>query len=137
MSDGIADGHEYFKGRSLTGDNRAFAPPASERQRKPTGAELIAVERQRQIDVEGWTPEHDDEHSLAEIAVAGLSYVSIAASQVRLREGCMLAALPIYWPWSAEWWKPSNDPTRNLVKAGALIAAEIDRLQRAAQQQQR
>jgi hypothetical protein len=34
------------------------------------------------------------------------------------------------WPWDPSWWKPSPDPIRNLVKAGALIAAEIDRLQR-------
>lgn len=34
------------------------------------------------------------------------------------------------WPWHSSWWKPSDDPIRNLVKAGALIAAEIDRLQR-------
>jgi hypothetical protein len=33
------------------------------------------------------------------------------------------------WPWDGEWWKPNyNDPVRNLVKAGALIAAEIDRV---------
>ena len=36
------------------------------------------------------------------------------------------------WPWSDKWWKPSDDPVRNLVKAGALLAAEIDRLQRGA-----
>ena len=35
------------------------------------------------------------------------------------------------WPWGSEYWKPSEDPVRNLVKAGALIAAEIDRLNRA------
>jgi hypothetical protein len=34
------------------------------------------------------------------------------------------------WPWDEKWWKPSTNPIRNLVKAGALIAAEIDRLQR-------
>jgi hypothetical protein len=33
------------------------------------------------------------------------------------------------WPWNDDDWKPSPDPIRNLVKAGALIAAEIDRLQ--------
>jgi hypothetical protein len=38
----------------------------------------------------------------------------------------------IFWPWDQDWWKPSPDPIRNLVKAGALIAAEIDRLQRLA-----
>jgi hypothetical protein len=33
------------------------------------------------------------------------------------------------WPWEQpDWWKPSDNPIRNLEKAGALIAAEIDRL---------
>jgi hypothetical protein len=94
-----------------------------------TGIELMSSERKRQIDVEGWTPEHDADHTLAELALAGLSYVSVAASQVRLRDGCVKERLPVYWPWSDNWWKPSDDPIRNLVKAGALIAAEIDRLQ--------
>lgn len=35
------------------------------------------------------------------------------------------------WPWDADAWKPTQDPIRQLVKAGALIAAEIDRRQRA------
>ena len=34
------------------------------------------------------------------------------------------------WPFEDAAWKPSHDPVKNLVKAGALIAAEIDRLQR-------
>lgn len=35
------------------------------------------------------------------------------------------------WPFSQEWWKPTpDDRIRELAKAGALIAAEIDRLQR-------
>lgn len=95
-----------------------------------TGVELIAEERKRQIDIERWTAQHDDGHTLAQIALAGLSYVSVAASQVRLGEGCLIHKLPVYWPWDDMWWKPSNDPVRNLTKAGALIAAEIDRLQR-------
>lgn len=94
-----------------------------------SGIELIAEERKRQIDVEGWTEAHDDQHTMAEIGLAGLSYVSVAASQVRLRDGCITETLPVYWPWKS-WWKPSPDPIRNLVKAGAFIAAEIDRLQR-------
>lgn len=32
------------------------------------------------------------------------------------------------WPWREESFKPSDDQIRNLTKAGALIAAEIDRL---------
>lgn len=37
--------------------------------------------------------------------------------------------IPDQWPWSADWWKPSEDEFRNLEKAGALIAAEVDRLE--------
>lgn len=44
------------------------------------------------------------------------------------------ASTPRYWPWEPGWWKPGKgnsyaDRVRELVKAGALIAAEIDRLQ--------
>lgn len=97
------------------------------------GAELIAAERKRQIEVEGWSPDHDDEHPDAALVCAALSYGEVAAEQIN----------PHFpgedrpwhtrtdWPWDGGWWKPSDDPIRNLVKAGALIAAEIDRLQRA------
>jgi hypothetical protein len=94
------------------------------------GAELIAVERARQVEDEGWTPEHDDAHKMAQLGLAGLSYVSVAASQVRLRAGCAKENIPTYWPFENSWWKPSDDPIINLVRAGALIAAEIDRIQR-------
>lgn len=89
-----------------------------------TGIELIAEERQRQIEVEGWTSEHDDHHSGGEMARAAAFY-ALAADSPFCRDGFT----PIGWPWSAEWWKPST-PIRDLQKAGALIAAEIDRLQR-------
>ena len=85
-----------------------------------TGIELIAEERQRQITAEGWTPEHDDEHDNEQLAQAAACY----AMPPRLRG-------PLPWPWDADWWKP-GDRIRELTKAGALIAAEIDRLQRAA-----
>jgi hypothetical protein len=35
------------------------------------------------------------------------------------------------WPWAPEWWKPTHG-RRDLVKAGALILAELERLDRAA-----
>ncbi len=89
-----------------------------------TGAELIAAERQRQIEAEGWTPEHDDGHTQGELAAAAQCY--LARHDVRSDWNEMP---PDWWPWNA-WWKPSRDPVRNLVKAGALIAAEIDRLRR-------
>lgn len=89
-----------------------------------TGIELIAEERERQKQIEGWTPEHDDAHEAEEMLQAAICYCGHAASyEMNLSD--------VPWPWAQEWWKPSN-PIRDLTKAGALIAAEIDRLQRAA-----
>lgn len=96
----------------------------------PTGAQMIAAERQRQIDSEGWTAEHDDEHSQGELAGAAVCYIVHALQQEDpYIDDDETWPLP-QWPWGRSWWKPSGDPTRNLTKAGALIAAEIDRIQR-------
>lgn len=105
-----------------------------------SGTELITAERQRQIDAEGWTPEHDDRHDTGELLYAACAYIDWSDAQAKellddadWREGVLRDEEPVphVWPWDASWWKPSEDPIRNLVKAGALIAAEIDRLQRA------
>lgn len=104
-----------------------------------TGTELIADERQRQISQEGWSPEHDDTHENGELTMAAMCYGSVASAEAR---GSSADEWPVEmfngfndslvsWPWEEEAYKPSDDPIRNLVKAGALIAAEIDRLQRA------
>ena len=86
-----------------------------------SGALLIAAERQRQIEAEGWTPEHDDEHGAGEMAAAAACYALNAAGC-----GCEVAR---NWPWDGSWWKPTTS-RRDLVKAGALILAEIERLDR-------
>lgn len=107
------------------------------------GAELIAAERQRQVEAEGWSPEHDDDHTLGELAAAGACY---ALQTTRWRDSTILGAplvRSILWPWHIEWWKPAEYPdppydrdvhrdkdVKDLVRAGALIAAEIDRLLR-------
>jgi hypothetical protein len=93
-----------------------------------TGVELIVAERERQVSQEGWSSEHDDSHDGAELATAAVCYV-LYGHHINGR-------VPDLWPWDAPWWKPSKDAVRNLVKAGALIAAEIDRLQRAANSQE-
>ena len=93
-----------------------------------TGIELIAAERERQITAEGWTPEHDAEHTDGALAEAAICYANTASAQVR--GNCAAKLMDDQWPWMPEWWKPSEDPVRNLVKAAALIAAEIDRIQR-------
>lgn len=85
----------------------------------------VLAERQRQINVEGWTPEHDDAHTQMKMAEAAAVYALEAAGWDTKR------SYP-FWPWAWEWFKPT-DRRRDLVKAGALILAEIERLDRAAQ----
>lgn len=93
------------------------------------GAELIAKERERQILEEGWSPEYDDNHTDMELLKAAESYL-VAVSTPDEEGDENGKPRPAWdWPWYA---KPSEDPIRNLTKAGALIAAEIDRLQRRA-----
>ncbi|HEI8998088.1 TPA: ead/Ea22-like family protein [Citrobacter koseri] len=84
----------------------------------------VIAERQRQQSVEGWTPEHDDEHGNGELAMAAVCYINETGTVNRN------GGKPWGWPWDASWWKPTN-PRRDLVKAGALILAEIERIDRA------
>ena len=95
----------------------------------PTGAELIAEERRRQMSVEGWTPDHDAKHRGKQLAKAACSYLISHCDPDEDACGDLSESRPTWdWPWAMKWWKPSKEPVRNLVKAGALIAAEIDRL---------
>ena len=99
------------------------------------GVAMVAAERERQVTVERWTPEHDAQHVKGELSSAAASYANCAHLQVGYgdhRLWHILKTAPGDWPWARKWWKPSKDPICNLVKAGALICAEIDRL-RAAQ----
>lgn len=105
-----------------------------------TGIEIISEERQRQIDVEGYTTEHDDQHDDGSLACAAAAYAwpmeydgfetidnpefpgEVMPSGVDRKD---------MFPFAPEGWKPSpDDRIRELAKSGALIAAEIDRLQR-------
>ena len=85
----------------------------------------VLAERRRQVEADGWTPEHDDQHEVGELATAAACYAGNAGGYVWAggRPGEV-------WPWAREWWKPST-PRRDLVKAAALILAEIERLDRA------
>lgn len=94
-----------------------------------SGVDLIAAERERQVSAERWTPEHDDEHDRAQMARAAACYALTRGEVVKVEKTTIP---PMEWPWGSAWWKPTGDAVRDLVKAGALIAAEIDRLQRGA-----
>jgi hypothetical protein len=106
--------------------------------RTSKGVLAIAMERSRQISKEGWSDAHDDhEHRDGELVAAAICYAQAGTSKVAAAIAAMDVAqtslpTPQHWPWENSWWKPAKDPTRNLEKAGALIAAEIDRRKRAA-----
>lgn len=92
----------------------------------PTGVEMIQAERARQITEERWSAEHDDTHADDEMSRAACCYAKPGPKRAD--------HIPEPWPWGAAAWKPNGSSTegriRDLTKAGALIAAEIDRLQR-------
>lgn len=105
-----------------------------------TGVELIAQERQRQIEQEGWSLEHDQEHDDDSLARAAAIYATPTERRRMVWRNSADPGMapgrgdyswrePEGWPWEREAYKPTpDDRIRELVKAGALIAAEIDRL---------
>ena len=89
----------------------------------------VAAERRRQIEVEGWTPEHDDEHGNTSMSIAAACY---ALADVRAALAVQTVHLSDLWSrtgWSASWFKP-KDRRSNLIRAAALLVAEIERLDR-------
>lgn len=100
----------------------------------PAARDVLA-ERVRQIEVERWTPNHDDTHDAGELAAAGSCYAISAAvilNPYTQGDGVEEYQPPYAWPWGAEWWKIDRDnPRRALVKAAALLIAEVERIDRA------
>ena len=105
-----------------------------------SGADLIAEERQRQIEEEGWSQSHDAAYVDGELCWAAVCY---ASPSYLYREQHVLRSIRFVdpWPWDPKWDKRGERPIgpspsgearkhriRELTKAGALIAAEIDRL---------
>jgi hypothetical protein len=86
------------------------------------GVALIAEERKRQIETLGYNPRQDDGYEHDELVRAAVAYASYQRPGITLPDSL--------WPWHLDWWKP-RDQKANLVRAGALIAAELDRLLRA------
>jgi hypothetical protein len=85
----------------------------------------VLAERQRQIEREGYTTEHDDEHTADDLADAGAAYALVAHFA---RTGIPAADV---WPWEPQSFKP-RDQRQNYVRAAALLQAAVERLDRAA-----
>ncbi|MFN7110294.1 MAG: hypothetical protein ACK4M2_01560 [Brevundimonas sp.] len=88
----------------------------------PTNAalRLISEERRRQVEVERFTPAQDDEQNEdGELALAAAAYASAYTGD---------PDAGLFWPggWNPHMFKPSQD-ARDLVRAGALIVAELER----------
>ncbi|WP_019106216.1 hypothetical protein [Pantoea ananatis] len=99
----------------------ATAQPVSD-----AGNDVLA-ERHRQQTVEGWKTKHDDQYQFNELAIAGALYALNAHDS----SPAHFKSPPSHWPWNAEWWKPKS-PRKDLVRAAALIIAEIERIDRLA-----
>jgi hypothetical protein len=110
------------------------AAPFDQATQAPAAWRDVLSERRRQVEMEGWHADHDDaEHDNGSLARAAACYalgwiptiISFANGGQQKRS---------LWPWEQKWWKP-KDRRRDLVRAGALILAEIERLDRAAKQE--
>ncbi|AOJ07623.1 hypothetical protein [Burkholderia mayonis] len=110
------------------------APPTARVGSLTAAARDVLDERRRQVETEWWTPEHDDQHTSACLAVAAACYGLFAAASSSDSADSWLqewrAVAKNLWPFDEEWLK-TTEPRRDLVKAGALIQAEIERLDRA------
>lgn len=111
-----------------------LAAPAVQAAPQTAAARDVLAERQRQVTAEGWKPSHDDEHVNGELAGAASCYAFHAAYATWDLEDNETPydshPVPKTWPWESEWWKPVNQ-RHDLVRAGALILAEIERIDRA------
>lgn len=98
--------------------------PGIERRMSAAARDVLA-ERSRQVNEEGWTPEHDDKYRDHEMSCAAACYAMYTLAYPA-------GDPPPAWPWSADWWKPTTH-RRNLEKAAALILGEMERIDRASQ----
>lgn len=103
---------------------------------------MIVAERRRQIEEEHYSSSHDDDHDEGELALAAICYAAPFTIFKKIDDGCYCDP----WPWDDKhdkrlWDETLDEPLpayridvnvriRQLTKAGALIAAEIDRLLR-------
>ena len=79
--------------------------------------EKIKEEREKQIIKNGYKPEHDDQHTDGSIADAAAHYASYSKSEL--------------YPWDKQYdSKEKHSRKQQLVIAGAMIVAELERLER-------
>lgn len=90
--------------------------------------EEIAAERRRQVEQEGWSEKHDDQHGLGEMAHAAAAY-ALAGRRLFVSNSTLEGADLFPSGWARKWWKPKTR-RKDLIRSAALIVAEIERLDR-------
>lgn len=97
----------------------------------------VRAERARQV-AEGYDEAHDDAHAPADLTSAAMAYATFAWWQTAghvgwTRDQLDEQILENIWPWDADQFHPDEDsPLENLTRSAALLAAEIERIERTA-----
>lgn len=109
------------------------------------GAGAIGDERRRQMSQENFDAKHDDAHAGGELALAAACYAAPVQLYEKLGGESTVVTFRDPWPWAEGWDKRTpfgakfgsvkalRMRQRELEKAGALLAAEWDRLERMAE----
>lgn len=104
---------------------RRLLGKGSRQARQTTAIELIAAERARQVSQQRYTAAIDERWTEGQLARAAACYALPEQHRPTYGPG----GRPLAWPWETYLWRPRpDDRVRELVKAAALIVAEIDRL---------
>ena len=96
-----------------------------------TGVERIAADRERQKEHHHWDAEHDSEHSDNSLAIVAALYPApfpiFKLLQVDESQRIFRDPWPLHWDREYDK-RGDHSRIRQLEKAGALIAAELDRI---------
>ena len=95
--------------------------------------QAVVAERYRQMEAEGWSHKHDDDHPKGQLAQAGAAYLigpdRKTYTDYEGDEEAVTVSGRLIFPWDIEWWKP-KEYRRNLVRGCALAIAEGERFDR-------
>jgi len=122
---GAAPGRDLDNAEGCRPDLNISALLAGERGSYSVAGEVLK-ERIRQITVEGYTTEGDDRYTTGQLADAASAF-AVWAYTWNMPPKC--THIPAGWPWAPETWKPTSQ-RQMLIKAGTLILAELERLDR-------
>ena len=91
----------------------------------------IEKERIRQIEDEGFTEKQDRfNHQKYELSLAAICYAATEQVYI-LRSSSQVHSFQDPWPWHVKWDKrATHNKRKKLIIAAALIAAEIERIDR-------